>query len=919
MYKLYGVVFTLHLVFLIAVFDIYFKSPLLEGLQSVENNVGTDVERLVLFVGDGLRADTFFSYENNRTNVPFLREKIVKGKAAWGISYLRVPTESRPGHVALIAGIYEDPSAVFRGWKENPYPFDSVFNRSRLSFSWGSPDIVTLFKDESQDHIFYEAYTPQQQDFSGKNNASHSLNIWVYEKVQLFFLRASRNETLGQLIRQNKIIFFLHFLGIDVAGHSAKPHSQEYISNVRGTDDIVKKVEKIIEDFYNDNKTAYVFTSDHGMTSWGSHGDGSPTETETPFVAWGAGVQPSTCNLHKPKDVFFSSGLPRHCRHDIKQADAAVLMSILLGVSIPTNSMGKLPVDYLKMSNSKKFDAYTLNALQLLEQLNKRHDILKNSVAPWLFKEYSLTRHNQEQMLSLAGFKSKANKTKLAMLDLEKIIQLALEGIKFYETYFQNYLLFLVTMSYLGLMACIVTELLQDNGGNYCFNNALVVNRFFMGVLLVILFLFAVNTLPMYYLPYNLIPLFLWWYAILQASTINMSLSKMLKSSNLYNLLLYIGGTEIMLLSFYNRGFLTFGMVALSLWPLSNKDFRTIPRVYSSAWTMTCWVLAIFPLLPTVKTSEIHIEFIAITGLLWFLFGLTILSGKIIKVYQLARLVVGIQVIFIIPTVCNIYSVFSSIESGHGLQSFNQLLSICLVYVYIGTLIAGPVTVLGKFIGTCFSLGITFLLFCTSHEALFPLVLSLNLMVWMVLEYYLNMKNCTSNNYKETVLNIAVLIRSHDFRKAFFFIFYIVFSFFAIGNIDSLNSFDVNWVRCFLTVFAPFTMMVLILVKTIIPLLLVSCAFRFVVVITRANTRSIFLVSLLFCEIMCLHFLFMVTNEGSWLEIGKSLSHYVIMEVMVLILIILYQVACYFTVQDKVCKKLNKNIRLHVLPKWHDD
>lgn len=65
--------FVLHVVFLLSVFDIYFKSPITQNISNQYSYLLPPAKRIVLFVADGLRADSFYSMRNNKYPSSYLR------------------------------------------------------------------------------------------------------------------------------------------------------------------------------------------------------------------------------------------------------------------------------------------------------------------------------------------------------------------------------------------------------------------------------------------------------------------------------------------------------------------------------------------------------------------------------------------------------------------------------------------------------------------------------------------------------------------------------------------------------------------------------------------------------------------------------------------------------------------------------
>jgi phosphatidylinositol glycan class N len=53
------------------------------------------------------------------------------------------------------------------------------------------------------------------------------LDAWVFDKFDGLIENATMDSTLNKLLRQDKIVFFFHMLGIDSNGHAHRPYSRE--------------------------------------------------------------------------------------------------------------------------------------------------------------------------------------------------------------------------------------------------------------------------------------------------------------------------------------------------------------------------------------------------------------------------------------------------------------------------------------------------------------------------------------------------------------------------------------------------------------------------------------------------------------------------------------------------------------------
>ncbi|XP_075973265.1 phosphatidylinositol glycan anchor biosynthesis class N [Anticarsia gemmatalis] len=910
----------IHITFLFSIFDIYFKSPIVKNVVPYQPQHEHLAERLVLFVVDGLRAESFVNY----TTMPYLRS-VANSYGRWGISNTQVPTESRPGHVAVIAGFYEDPSAVAKGWKENPVDFDSVFNQTSYTWCWGTYDIVNIFtKANIDDHIVVHEFDPYDHTFSTDKNTTH-LDAWVFDNVKTFFQKAKDDNNLSEKLKKNKIIFFLHLLGTDTAGHTHKPKTKNFLTTLSHVDEGIKEIEQVIRDYYQDDgKTTFLMTSDHGMTDWGSHGAGDDHETQTPYVIWGSGVK-QVSEMHLDPET---NGMSLDHRFDINQVDLSPLMSTILSIPVPVNSKGKLSTEFLDISFENKAKAIYSNSRQLASQYNKKRLDVEENAIEMLYKPYEpFSEAKYQELIEFTEKLLSEEEYETLILLSEEIIQLSLSGLHYYHNYYQQPLLLLVTAAFLGWVACLLkilteqqfnTQVEPSNLKSYTSSRSQACMKSCMNTVFVFLcglsmYLVYAQHLPVQYYLYFLLPIFLWWYA-LSSLTLWIKVYRQFRKNKQFlslfvQILSYSLGSIAMGLSFTYRWMLSVPLLGMGLWPFLSSTRHHLSKQVLVVWPIGCALLSIFSFMPVVG-KDVFIELVITAGIIW-LVAIAVYIRKILlplcrSNYESKReiLLTAVQVVLLVVSLQNIYVQSKRFERGTPVSYYYQTLA----WITAGVSLVIPLMFSKRLICRLLAINTSilnfYLLLSVSHEGLFIVALIFNLISWIFIEFkLLHLKNVKlvessfENDSSELrdFTSIERGINSQDFRRSFFFVLYIILAFFGTGNIASLNSFEVRWVTCFITSFQPFIITALILLKTLAPFLSVACSFRGVQHLTKAPTGYLNIIVLIYSNFMGIQLLYNVKNTGSWLEIGTSISQFVIVQVITLFIVIINLIAKLLT------------------------
>lgn len=372
-------------------------------------------------------------------------------------------------------------------------------------------------------------------------------------------------------------------------------------------------------------------------------------------------------------------------------------------------------------------------------------------------------------------------------------------------------------------------------------------------------------------------------------------------------LLQIVGVFECIVYGFFKRNVFTIVFVLLTLYPLlmgiafKNKIKRHV------LWVITCLSLSTFTTFDAVKIESLNKINIAsfmtiIVSLLPLVFDNKI--KRILATDKYTRNLMLLQIALIGAILFTTNLAVQSLSNNLGLPRSVQVTNWCLFLI---SLLVMPIAHIKsrhesindadvRMLLIFITFAPTFVILSISFEMFFYFFFSMFLVQWVDLEVFLKSKSKMKNVDNMQILRVSVIG---------FFLLQIAF--FGTGNVASISSFSLDSVYRLLPIFDPFAMGALLIIKLIIPYVLLSASLGIINMKLHMEPYTVSSLVISVSDILPLNFFYLLKTEGSWLDIGITISNYCLAILSSLFMIILEVVSHILLAGVKIEKKIKRD------------
>eukprot|EP01113_Clastostelium_recurvatum_P049695 TRINITY_DN9251_c0_g1_i4.p1 TRINITY_DN9251_c0_g1~~TRINITY_DN9251_c0_g1_i4.p1 ORF type:complete len:344 (+),score=49.07 TRINITY_DN9251_c0_g1_i4:374-1405(+) len=250
------------------------------------------------------------------------------------------------------------------------------------------------------------------------------------------------------------------------------------------------------------------------------------------------------------------------------------------------------------------------------------------------------------------------------------------------------------------------------------------------------------------------------------------------------------------------------------------------------------------------------------------------------------------QLVCLAISIFLIYHTNHSLETKQGLPFVNQQLSwVILLSSLVCLAIPIPCHYVDLLVHTFLCLASPLVMLSVSFEVLFFCTFGGFLIIWVIIEsslWPLHQHTIPAQDLSRATISPSHSVSIHDVRRAVTYIFFCYVAFFGTGNIASISSFQLSSTYRFVTIFSPFVMTGLLVLKLVSPIIIVACVYAAINRMLNIPYAGCFFLVIGLSDMMTIAFFFLVRDYGSWQDIGASISHFGISNLIIILHLILF-------------------------------